>query len=179
MIITKKTSPHKLFWGAMPAFQEHGQCHVLHARWDRQTHLHQSQLHLSCHGKPTMEPCSPGAKVGGETPWKFPRIREKKNTWDICKCEFGPKFSCFYYLQTKQPKKPIVGIPTCRCKGNFRKDWRNSKCGCVIGRPPVKLVTAPFSGSTLGLLGGWAHRIRIGRFVRMGGLPPDLEAMKL
>lgn len=52
LIITKKTSPHKLFWGAMPAFQEHGQCHVLHARWDRQTHLHQSQLHLETNMEP-------------------------------------------------------------------------------------------------------------------------------
>lgn len=76
MIITM-IAPQPFF--ELHAFQEHGQCHVLHARWDRQTHLHQSQLHLSCHGKPTMEPCSRGAKVGGETPWKFPRIRKKKN----------------------------------------------------------------------------------------------------
>lgn len=55
MIITKKTSPHNLFWGAMPAFQEHGQGHVLHARWDRQTHLHQSQLHLETDNG-TLEP---------------------------------------------------------------------------------------------------------------------------
>lgn len=125
----------------------------------------------------TLEPRMLRSGIG--TYWKVPwgnpgnslDSRKKKHVRYLQMWVWAEIFM-FLLPPNKTTKNPIVGIPTCRCKGNFRKDWRNSKCGCVIGRPPVKLVTAPFSGSTLGLLGRWAPGIRIGRFVRMGGLPP-------
>ena len=135
-------------------------------------------INPNCTWKPTWNPRAEDAKVGHWNllegpmgkPWKFSGFAKKKTREISANVIWAEIFMIL--LPPKKTTKNPIGIPTCRCKGNFRKDWRNSKCGCVIGRPPVKLVTAPFSGSTLGLLGGWAPRIRIGRLVRMGGLPP-------
>ena len=91
-------------------------------------------INPNCTWKPTWNPRAEDAKVGHWNllegpmgkPWKFPGFAKKKNTWDICKCEFGPKFSCFYYLQTKQPKTRLESRPADARETSGRTDATQS-----------------------------------------------------